>query len=60
IYFMQRHTGGIHLALNGWTSPLVWAFLGLVIIWVEAGKMHRAILEFIRYRANHDILPPRD
>lgn len=34
--------------LDGWTSPLIFAYLGLVIIWYAEGKINRAILEFIR------------
>lgn len=38
----------VHLVLDGWTSPLVSSYLGLVIIWYENGTIHHAILEFIR------------
>lgn len=38
--------------LDGWTSPLVSSYLGLVIVWHENGKIHRAILEFIRFVIN--------
>lgn len=34
--------------MDGWTSPITASFLGIVIIWFQDGKMHRAILEFIR------------
>ena len=38
----------VHLAIDGWPSPLTSSYLGVVIIWYEAGKIHRAILEFLR------------
>lgn len=44
----QNLNSMIHLVLDGWTSPLVSSYLGLVIIWYENGTIHRAILEFIR------------
>ncbi|KAF9004980.1 hypothetical protein BDQ17DRAFT_1240668, partial [Cyathus striatus] len=37
-----------HVALDGWTAPITASFLGLVIVWVEDGELHRAILDFIR------------
>lgn len=39
----------MHIALDGWTSPLVSTYLGIVVIWHETGNIHRAILEFVRY-----------
>ena len=33
--------------LDGWTTPLVSSYLGLVIVWHANGKIHHAILEFI-------------
>lgn len=44
----QNLSSMVHLVLDGWTSPLVSSYLGLVIIWYENGTIHRAILEFIR------------
>jgi hypothetical protein len=39
----------IHLALDGWTSPLVSSYLGLVVIWFDQGIIHHSVLEFIWY-----------
>jgi hypothetical protein len=35
--------------MDGWTAPIVASFLGIVVVWYESGKIHRAILEFIRF-----------
>ena len=45
----QSLNSGIHLVLDGWTSPIVSSYLGLVVVWYKNGLIHRAILEFIRY-----------
>ena len=45
-------TSAIHLVLDGWTSPLISSYLGLVVVWCTNGKIHRAVLEFIRYGLN--------
>lgn len=45
---LQNLNSMVHLVLDGWTSPLVSSYLGLVIIWYENGAIHRAILEFLR------------
>ncbi|KAJ7829498.1 hypothetical protein B0H14DRAFT_2366573 [Mycena olivaceomarginata] len=44
----QNYDGAIHAVIDGWTAPFVASYLGIVIIWFNAGKIHRAILEFIR------------
>ncbi|KAF8799450.1 hypothetical protein BYT27DRAFT_7024298, partial [Phlegmacium glaucopus] len=44
----------IHLALDGWTSPLISSYLGLVVVWFDQGVIHRAILEFICLTQKHD------
>lgn len=41
--------GTVHIVMDGWTSPLVSSILGIVVVWYVDGKIHRAILEFIRY-----------
>jgi len=38
----------VHLVIDGWTSPLVASFLGIVVVWCDGGVIYRAILEFIR------------
>jgi len=38
----------IHLVMDGWTSPIAASFLGIVVVWVQDGVIHQAILEFIR------------
>jgi len=39
----------MHIVLDGWTSPLIWSYLGIVLIWYDRGHILRAILEFTRY-----------
>lgn len=39
----------VHLVIDGWTSPLMSSYLGIVIVWFSEGVLHRRILEFIRY-----------
>ncbi len=38
----------IYLVMDGWTSPIAASFLGIVVVWVQDGVIHQAILEFIR------------
>ncbi|GBE85912.1 hypothetical protein SCP_0804360 [Sparassis crispa] len=45
-YFKKRNRS-IHLAIDGWTAPIVASYLGIVVIWYDMGKIHRAVLEFI-------------
>ena len=47
--YFASYVGFIHLALDGWTSPLISSFLGTVLIWYAGGRIHRHILEFTRY-----------
>lgn len=35
--------------LDGWSAPIIAAYLGLVVVWYERGQIFRAILEFIRF-----------
>lgn len=44
----KRRNNTVHLVMDGWTSPIVASFLGIVVVWYEAGEIHQAILEFIR------------
>jgi hypothetical protein len=37
----------MHLAIDGWTSPLVASFLGVIVFWRHNGVMWHSILEFI-------------
>ncbi|PPQ84268.1 hypothetical protein CVT24_012844, partial [Panaeolus cyanescens] len=48
------YNGTVHLVLDGWTSPLTWAYLGLVVIWCQNGHIYRSVLEFIRLTHKHD------
>ncbi|KAJ6488320.1 hypothetical protein DFH09DRAFT_1105726 [Mycena vulgaris] len=43
----------VHGAIDGWTSPLGTNYLGIVISWTDGGKIHRAVLEFIKLTESH-------
>ncbi|KIK75067.1 hypothetical protein PAXRUDRAFT_173907, partial [Paxillus rubicundulus Ve08.2h10] len=43
----------IHLAVDGWTAPIVASYLGIVVIWVDKGTLYRAVLEFSRLKESH-------
>lgn len=46
---IQKHNGAVHLVMDGWTSPILACYLGIVAIWFCRGWVHRCILEFARY-----------
>ena len=47
---MQAYEGQFHLCVDGWTSPNVISFLGVVIQLVEPGQgLKSFILDFIKY-----------
>lgn len=45
---LREYPGRLHLALDGWTSPNVYSFLGVTVHRVVNGKMSQFILDFIR------------
>ena len=47
--FLEQQNCADHLAIDGWTSPMTSSYLGVVVIWYDAGKIYHEILEFIRY-----------
>ncbi|KAH9856053.1 hypothetical protein C2E23DRAFT_723372, partial [Lenzites betulinus] len=44
----QALDGGIHLCIDGWTSPNILAFLGITAHWHENGEIRHIILDFVR------------
>jgi hypothetical protein len=46
-FTFQKRGRNVHLAIDGWTAPIVASYLGIVVIWYDKGKTWRAILEFI-------------
>jgi hypothetical protein len=38
----------VHLAIDGWSSPLTASFLGIVVFWRQDGRLWRSVLEFIQ------------
>ena len=43
----QAHPGKVHIAVDGWISPNVYLFLGIMVHLVKDVKMHHLILDFI-------------
>jgi len=39
----------LHIALDGWTSPNVFSFLGVTVRYCENGKLHGFVLDFVKY-----------
>ena len=44
----QAHPGKVHIAVDGWTLPNIYSFLGITVHFVKDSKMHNVILDFIR------------
>ena len=44
----QAHPGKVHIAVDGWTSPNVYLFLGIMVHFIKYVKMHHLILDFIQ------------
>ncbi|KAF9456055.1 hypothetical protein BDZ94DRAFT_1315533 [Collybia nuda] len=43
----------VHLVLDGWTAPVAASYLGLVVVWYAGGKIHHAVLEFVKLTQSH-------
>lgn len=39
----------LHLTLDGWTSPNVFSFLGVTVVYFDKGEISGFILDFVRY-----------
>jgi hypothetical protein len=39
----------LHLTLDGWTSPNVFSFLGVTVVYFEEGKLSGFVPDFVRY-----------
>lgn len=39
----------LHIALDGWTSPNVFSFLGVTVQYLEEGKICGFVLDFVKY-----------
>ncbi|EUC59335.1 hypothetical protein RSOL_308600, partial [Rhizoctonia solani AG-3 Rhs1AP] len=50
--FLRMETG-VHLAIDGWSSPLTASFLGVVVFWRTGSTMWRSVLEFIHLTESH-------
>jgi hypothetical protein len=37
---IQKWNRAVHLAIDGWTSPLRLSYLGVIVIWYDCGKIH--------------------
>ncbi|KAF8579582.1 hypothetical protein K439DRAFT_1359273, partial [Ramaria rubella] len=47
------YDGKIHLVMDGWTAPLHFSYLGIVIVWYAQGRINHTILEFVRLTEKH-------
>ena len=45
---LQSFPGKLHIGVDGWTSPNVFSFLGLLVHGENEGKLYSMILDFIR------------
>ncbi|KAG8769320.1 hypothetical protein FRC12_005039 [Ceratobasidium sp. 428] len=50
--FLEIDTA-MHLAIDGWSSPLTASFLGIIVFWRENGRMWSSILDFIHLTESH-------
>lgn len=47
-FALKDFDGVVHIQVDGWQSPLVTSFMGVILIWYEGGKIWRVTLEFCR------------
>lgn len=45
----KKYPGKLHLAVDGWTAPNVFSFLGITVHRAVAGEISSFILDFVRY-----------
>lgn len=50
---LQSYSGKLHIGVDGWTSPNVFSFLGVVVYMVKEGKIRSHILDFIKLSKGH-------
>ena len=41
--------GKIHVVADGWTSPNVISFIGVVVQFVDEGRIHTLTLDYVKY-----------
>ena len=46
---LQSITHHLHIALDGWTSPNEFSFVGITIQYFEKGAIHGFVLDFVKY-----------
>lgn len=46
---MKAYPGKLHIGLDGWTSPNVISFLGVIVYMVKDDKIIHTILDFLKY-----------
>ncbi|KAG9097669.1 hypothetical protein FS749_005772, partial [Ceratobasidium sp. UAMH 11750] len=49
----QEIDTAMHLAIDGWSSPLTASFLGVIVFWRQGGKLWSSILDFIYLPKSH-------
>ena len=50
---LKKYLGKIHLGFDGWTSPNVISFLGVVVHLTNEGQLRSFILDFISLKKSH-------
>ena len=49
---LQSVKNRLHIALDGWTSPNVYSFLGVTVQYFENGDVCSFVLDFVKYDSN--------
>lgn len=44
----QDVTGKIHISVDGWSTPNVIAFIGIVVHYILNGKLESLLLDFVQ------------
>ncbi len=47
--YLQGQRSAIHVMFDGWTSPNVISFLGVVVCFEEKGELQSLLLDYVRY-----------
>ena len=50
--YLQSIKQRLHIALDGWTAPNVFSFLGVTVQYFDEGQIHSLVLDFVKYGNN--------
>lgn len=45
---LQRRNRLFHVLLDGWTSPIHTANIGIILVWEDGGEMYDSLLELVK------------